>query len=250
MTKRFKIIMREWNLWLVPYEVKTDGGRHAYFPEKYYIMPDLLELWGHKHGYGFKEIDADNLIKGVDFDTKKMDTVRHVKIARGAPTVHMKDEPVAVLTSKGRKALTQRRRRRTIQQKKMVKEFSEQIKSGENINIGEHSRIVRNALKKQFPDIKFRVKSIPSKYGGSIFVYHSRLQTNSTFHPRRKEIEEFINKFNGKREDLKEERYNVGFVHNGKRLIGAQFIAYNGSDIEYLTNSQIEEIAKKEFEND
>lgn len=250
MTKRFKIIMREWNLWLVPYETNTDGGRHAYFPEKYYIMPDLLELWGHKHGYGFKEIDADNLIKGVDFDTARLDTVQHVKIARGAKTVYMKDEPCAVLTKKGRKALTQRRRRLTIQQKKMAKEFNEQIESGETIKLGEHSRIVRNALKKQFPDIKFKVLSRPSKYGGNVWVHHSRLQTNSTFHPRRKEIEVFIKNFDGYREDLNEERYNVGFLYNGKRLIGAKFIKYGGSDLEYLTKKQKEEIAKKEFEND
>ncbi len=240
---RFTIIMREWNLWLVPFK----ESKGTYFKEKYYIMPEVLELWGFEYGYGSKEKDTTNLIKGVDFAVTRMDTVRHVKIARGAPTVHMKNEPVAVLTENGKKDLTKRRRKLTIQQKNMVKEFSEQINSGKIIKLEEHSKIVRDALKKEFPDIKFKVKSRPSEYGGNVWVYHSFLQTSSVFHPKRKEIEEFIIRFNGKKEDLNKERYNVGFMHNGERLIGAQFISYHGSDLHLLGDKKIREIAEKVF---
>ena len=246
--------MREWNLWLVPFESDTENGNNLYFPEKYYIMPDLLEFWGHDFGWGFKDIDKTNLIKGVDFDTAKLDTVRHVKIAHGAPTVKMKDEPCAVLTKKGIKDLTQKRRRLTIQRKRIVKEFNEQIESAEVISLGEHARIVRRALKNKFPDIKFRVLSRPSEYGGNVMVFHSAVQLIQTegtiFHPREEEIKDFIKNFDGEREDPynRYSYYNVGFLHEGKRLIGAQFIGYRGSDFDYLTDEQKTEIAKKVFE--
>ena len=247
---RFKIIMREWNLWLVPFDADTEGGNDLYFPEKYYIMPELLELWGHELGWGFKDIDSKNLIKGVDFDTTRRSTVRHVKIAAGAPTVYMKGEPVAVLTEEGKKQLIIKRRMRTMLQKKLTNEFKEQMENGEIIKVGEHSRIVRNALKERFPDIRFRVKSSSGDNGGNVYVYHSILQIKDVFHPKRKEIVEFLENFNGCKEDLKRETYNVGFIHNGKRLIGAKFISYAGSDFNFLTDEQKLNIAKKVFEND
>jgi hypothetical protein len=230
MASKFKIIMREWNLYLVPTESDVRRDKSIFFSEKYYIMPEVLELWGHRFGYEFTEIDSNNLIKGVDFDTDKQDTIRHTKIARGAPTVHTKNEPVAVLTEDGKKALTQRRRRRAIQQKKMVKEFTEKNESGTKIKVSEHAAIIRKLISKEFPDIKFRVKSNKSKYGGNINIYHHKSQTKAIWHPKKKEIEEFLEKFDGERKDLKEEKYNVGFLNDGERLVGAQYVNYSGSD--------------------
>lgn len=230
MASKFKIIMREWNLYLVPIESDVRRDNSMFFSEKYYIMPDVLELWGHRFGYGFTEIDSNKLIKDVDFAADNQDTIRHAKIARGAPTVHMKNEPVAVLTEDGKKALTQRRRRRTIQQKKMVKEFTEKNESGTKIKVSKHGAIIRKALKKEFPDIGFRVICHETEHGGAINIYHHQTRERDIFHPRKAEIVEFIKQFDGKREDLNYEKHNVGFLIDGERLIGSQHVGYNNSD--------------------
>ena len=94
------------------------------------------------------------------------------------------------------------------------------------IDVTEHSKIVRAELKKKFPEIKFRVSSSRFAGGSSVSVYHKGKLTEK----QEKEVDKFVDKFDGYEGDLMDGRYNVGFVYNGERIAGASFCSYHGED--------------------
>ena len=119
----YKMIMHNWNSYLVPVESlksrpksedfygysRTDDMMKALSDaderwisriEHYYVMPELLKEWGYEHGRGSKTKDLTKLFIDIDFIVTRTDTVQHVKIARGAPTVEMKNVPVAMPVGK------------------------------------------------------------------------------------------------------------------------------------------------------
>jgi hypothetical protein len=91
----------------------------------------------------------------------------------------------------------------------------------------EHAAIVRKELKKQFPDIKFSVRTDVFAGGSAVDVYH-KSENDSFYHQRKQEIDDFIDKFDGYRSDLMDGNYNVGFEYEGERLLGASFCTYHG----------------------
>jgi histone H3/H4 len=110
-------------------------------------------------------------------------------------------------------------------QKKILKEIRKQQDAITGcIDVTEHSRIVRKALRERFPDIKFKVVSDRFAGGDSVTVYHKDIDLTRE---QEEEISEYVDKFDGYRGDLLDGRYNVGFVWNGERLCGASFCSYN-----------------------
>lgn len=86
----------------------------------------------------------------------------------------------------------------------------------------EHAAIVKKELGKRFPRIKFSVKSHYFSCGSSVNV-----TTDKNIGPvLRREISEFVDRFDGFRGDLMDGRYNVGFMYEGKRLVGASFCRF------------------------
>lgn len=88
----------------------------------------------------------------------------------------------------------------------------------------EHAKIVRKELKKEFPNIKFSVRSAYFAGGSSVYVHHIGEITDEM----RDKIKVFVNKFDGFEGDLMDGRYNVGFIYEGERISGASFCIYNG----------------------
>ena len=93
-----------------------------------------------------------------------------------------------------------------------------------SIDVVEHAKIVRTALKERFPDIKFKVVSARFSGGDSVTVYHVG---GDSIHPRSKEISEFVHTLDGYDSDLMDGRYNIGFMWKGERIQGASFCTYN-----------------------
>lgn len=91
------------------------------------------------------------------------------------------------------------------------------------INVTEHAKIVRAELKKKFPQIKFRVRTGRFAGGSDITVYH----IGNISKEQEEQIKEFVRKFDGFSSDLMDGRYNVGFLYNGERIVGASFCSYN-----------------------
>jgi hypothetical protein len=99
-----------------------------------------------------------------------------------------------------------------------------------NIEAKEHATMVRKALKKKFPDIKFSVTS--DQFAGGDAV-HVKLASQESIKAVKfgsdiyKKIDKFIDLFDGYRGDLMDGRYNVGFEYDGKRYCGASFCRFN-----------------------
>lgn len=108
---------------------------------------------------------------------------------------------------------------------KLVKE-NDKLEKQVTRNIGrkEHAKIVRDELKKAYPDIKFSVTTQVYAGGDSVHVEHC----GNIDKKKQEEIKLFVRKFNGYASDLLDGRYNVGFMYNGERLRGASHCFYNG----------------------
>jgi hypothetical protein len=123
--KKYVLIMHSWNIYIIPADAlatrpkakdfhsysSTDAMAAAFSEaddrwfatvEHYYATPELLERWNFKHGWGVREspyhdkVDVNDLAMGRDFDTTRMNTIHHVKIAHGAKTETFKDYPCAI----------------------------------------------------------------------------------------------------------------------------------------------------------
>jgi hypothetical protein len=101
----------------------------------------------------------------------------------------------------------------------------ERKKITRHIDVVEHAKIIRQALKEKFPDIKFKVRTSRFAGGDSVTVYHVEKEW---YHPKHNEINNFIDKFDGYRSDLMDGIYNVGFEWKDERLLGATFCSYQG----------------------
>jgi hypothetical protein len=93
-----------------------------------------------------------------------------------------------------------------------------------DIDVTEHACIVRAELKRKFPNIKFIVRSDRFSGGSSVTVYHKDLNLTKS---EESEISAFVDRFDGYRGDLCDNRHNVGFEYKGDRLRGATFCRYN-----------------------
>lgn len=108
-------------------------------------------------------------------------------------------------------------------QRKIIKEIEKkESEIVRHIDVTEHAKIVRLELKKEFPHIKFRVKSERFSGGTSVHVYHIGDITKD----QEQKIQEFVARFDGYESDLLDGRYNVGFLYKGERIAGASFCSY------------------------
>ena len=110
-------------------------------------------------------------------------------------------------------------------QKKIMKDIDKlNVQVTRNIDVIEHAKIVRKELKLKFPKIKFKVKSARFSGGDSVTIYHCDVDLTRE---KEREIQDFVNTFDGFESDLMDGRYNVGFEYKGERLRGASFCQYN-----------------------
>ena len=90
----------------------------------------------------------------------------------------------------------------------------------------EHATMVRKALKRRFPDLKFSVRSNIFAGGSSVTVEsvpRFGIKSEKLF----KELINFVDQFDGCKSHLMDGGGNVGFEYEGKRYVGATFCRYN-----------------------